>query len=411
MAHLFRVNTVIALAALVMAGCGGGGGGTGATPSSVVNGTAATGAAIAGGKVTLKCQNGTSTIATTGTDGGFSIDVAVIGLPCVGRVDYTDSKGAAQKLHTFITAAGTANITPVTDLLVANLTGASAADAFDKFDAVKTKAFTAAQIKTASDAVKNYLKTTLGLDTTNLPTDLVGTKFVPKIGTTGGDAADLVLDALQAKLIALGKTLGDVGGDLAKGGSTATVAPGSAVGKGAYSAVLPADNASFLALAATKCTKDPLLSDAEHDVYKNCRHSNLDPQATNLVFNMWKGALPNSGSGTKSGPGDGFAATLASFVGITGVVIGDSCKIGIVEPYIPFMATRLKDAVNTQAGTGFTFKGTADDNIYVTPGGVVLQYNMTDGTGNKLSVSIETSTGLSSGSVGNYTGGHYFYCQ
>ena len=204
----------------VLVACGGGGGaGVTATPTASVAGTAATGAAIASGTVTLKCVSGTSTAATTGTDGSFSIDVSSVTLPCVGRVDYKDASGAPQKLHTFISAAGTANITPVTELLVASLTSGTAADAFDKFDGTKAKAFTAAQIKAAADAVKTYLKNTLGVDTTNLPDDPVGTKFVATAGSTAGDKADKVLDDLAAKLKAGGKKLGDAVGDISKGGS------------------------------------------------------------------------------------------------------------------------------------------------------------------------------------------------
>ena len=86
---------------------------------ATVSGTAATGAAIASGTVTLKCVAGTSGVVTTNTDGSFSIDVSNATLPCVGRVDYKDAGGTARKLHTFIKAPGTANITPLTELLVA----------------------------------------------------------------------------------------------------------------------------------------------------------------------------------------------------------------------------------------------------------------------------------------------------
>ena len=208
----------LTLSAVVMLGvlgaCGGGGG----TPASTVAGTAATGAAIASGTVTLKCVSGTTSVATTGTDGSFAIDVSSVTLPCVGRVDYKDAGGVAQKLHTFISAKGNANITPVTDLLVANLTGGTPADAFDKFDAAKAKGYTTALIKAAADAVKTYLKNTLGLDTASLPDDPIGTKLTAKVGGVGGDAFDKVLDALQAKLASSGKKLSDVAGDLAKSG-------------------------------------------------------------------------------------------------------------------------------------------------------------------------------------------------
>ena len=202
--------------AAILAACGGGG--VNAPAAASVNGVAATGAAIAAGTVTLKCVSGTSTAAVTGTDGSFTVDIGSVTLPCVGRVDYKDSNGVAQKLHTFIGAAGTANITPVTDLLVANLTAGTPADAFDKFDAAKAKTYTTALVKAAAAAVKTYLKNTLGVDTTNLPDDPVGTKLIAKSGGVAGDAFDKVLDDIQAKLKAGNKKLSDIAADVAKTG-------------------------------------------------------------------------------------------------------------------------------------------------------------------------------------------------
>ena len=229
--HSLFPSACAVLMAAALTACGGGGSAAPAATASV-SGTAATGAAIASGTVTLKCVSGTTTAATTGTDGSFSIDVSSVTLPCVGRVDYKDAGGAAQKLHTFISAAGTANITPITELLVANVTGGTAADAFDKFDGTKAKVITVAQVKAAADAVKSYLKNTLGVDTTNLPDDPVGSKFVATAGSTAGDKADKVLDDLAAKLKAGGKKLVDAAGDLAKGGGGSTTggsSPGTLV--------------------------------------------------------------------------------------------------------------------------------------------------------------------------------------
>ena len=47
----------------------------------------------------------------------------------------------------------------------------------------------------------------------------------------------------------------------------------------------------------------------------------------------------------------------------------------------------------------------------VTPGGVVLQYNMTDSAGKKLSVQINTTTGKASASVGNFESGTFWTCE
>ena len=204
-----------------------GGGDLAVVAPSTVSGIAATGAAIASGTVTLKCAGGSTSSPVTGTDGSFSLDVSGATLPCVARVDYKDASGAAQKLHSVITAAGTVNITPVTELVVANLSGGSAADAFDNFNAKAAASVTAANVKSAAAAVKTYLKNTLGIDTTDLPDDPIGTKFVAKAGSNTGDKADAVLDAIAAKLKAGNKKLADIVGDVAKIPSTK---PGSIAG-------------------------------------------------------------------------------------------------------------------------------------------------------------------------------------
>ncbi len=208
---------VVATASLLSA-CGGGDGGSAAT--ATVSGTAATGAAIAAGTVTLKCVAGTSAAVTTNSDGSFTIDVSNATLPCIGRVDYKDAAGIARKLHTFIKATGTANITPLTELLVASLTGGAANNAFDNFDGTAVKGFTAVQLKAAVDAVKAYLQTVLGVDTSNLGDDPIGTKFAAKTGTSDGDKFDKILDDLKAKLVTAGKQLADAETDVGTGAST-----------------------------------------------------------------------------------------------------------------------------------------------------------------------------------------------
>jgi hypothetical protein len=187
---------LLALAAtLAMSACGGGGGGSGST----VTGVAATGAAITSGAVTLKCATGTSYSTTTGVDGKFSVDVANADLPCLAQVSYVDSAGVTQKLRTIIKTAGNANITPVTELVVAKLTGGKASTAFDTLDAAKLKAYTSADITAAIAAVKTYIAG-LGVAVTNFPTDPIGSAFVPARSGVSGDAVDAMLDAFKAKL-------------------------------------------------------------------------------------------------------------------------------------------------------------------------------------------------------------------
>jgi hypothetical protein len=66
-----------------------------------ISGIAASGSAIAGGKVSLKCVAPaiTSSTAITAGDGSFVIDVRDVTLPCLMRLDYKDDAGLPQQLH------------------------------------------------------------------------------------------------------------------------------------------------------------------------------------------------------------------------------------------------------------------------------------------------------------------------
>lgn len=196
------------LAVGLLAGCGGGD--SPAPASSTISGTAATGAAISGGTVTLKCTAGTASTVTTDVNGNFSVSPSGITFPCVGRVDYKDSSGISQKLHTFISKSGVANITPISELIVASLTGTSPANAFDNFDtAVKPKNFTATQVTAAVVAVKAYLKGQ-GLAVDDIPSDPLGTAMVATSSGTPGDKFDKVLDALGVLLTKNKQKLSDL---------------------------------------------------------------------------------------------------------------------------------------------------------------------------------------------------------
>lgn len=201
---LFKSNFTLGLisaAVVTLTACGGGGGGSAGGTANNVTGVAATGLAIVNGSVTLKCVAGTTSAIATGTDGSFSIDVSSVTLPCVARVDYMDSTThTSKKLHSLVSTTGNVNITPVTDLLVAKLTNGTAATAFDSFDADKVKSYTKDQVSAATATVKTYLHDTLGVDTSKLPDDVIGTKFVAATSSTKGDNFDGVLDDLKGKL-------------------------------------------------------------------------------------------------------------------------------------------------------------------------------------------------------------------
>jgi mono/diheme cytochrome c family protein len=240
---LYRGLWIATLAAL--SACGGGGGGSIGSPTSgtSVSGVAATGLAIANGQVGFKCASGSTAGATTLADGSYSVDIDKVTLPCVARVDYKDANGVLQKLHSVVLAAGTVNITPVTDMVVANLSSSGvAADAFDKLSATEVESYTQERIRTASQTVKTALQAK-GVDTSHLPDDAIGTKLQAATGTSKGDAHDGVLDELKARLKEQGKTLHDLEDEMKTGHetsgvtSTSTGKAGDAVaGKAVYEA-------------------------------------------------------------------------------------------------------------------------------------------------------------------------------
>jgi hypothetical protein len=255
----------------------------------------------------------------------------------------------------------------------------------------------------------------IGVDTTNLPDDPVGTKLSAKVGSTAGDKFDAVLDDLAAKLKTNGKKLSDAVSDLGKSNAGGGSSGGNAAGSGAYSNVTAIANAKFLTNLAASCTKDASLSDANVTYYRNCKQdtSIIDK---NLVWSMGAGGLPNSGAGANAGPGVFGSATVSATNGITDVTVGQSCKFEFFEPVIPIIGITVNTATYTgQLGLGyFSFNGSPSDVITVTSGGMVSQYTMTDGKGNYLTMQYDTTKGSVMATVGAPTpigGGKWFTCK
>ena len=224
----------------------------------IVSGTAATGTAIGAGTVTLQCISGLTAAVSTGADGGFSIDARGVTFPCFAMAAYKDSNGNVQKLHSFVSAPGIANITPITELIVASLTTGNPVFAFDNFDPVKVKSFTTAQVKAATDAVKTYLKL-LGVDTANLPDDPIGTKFVAKSANTPGDLVDKVLDDVKGKLASAGLTVAGASAAILTGTSPAVA--GSSGCTGAVAAFFAKNKGSYLTTTEIYTPTVPTASD------------------------------------------------------------------------------------------------------------------------------------------------------
>ncbi|MEK9712001.1 MAG: carboxypeptidase-like regulatory domain-containing protein [Thalassolituus sp.] len=131
--------------------------GTAQAPANTqaVSGTAAIGAAITDGTVTAICADGSSFTESVTTDahGNWSGEVANGAMPCALQVT---GGNPPVTLHSYVSAPGTVNITPLTDLIMASATGQSPADWFANFDGTTLDTATASTDLLNSFAAKGF---------------------------------------------------------------------------------------------------------------------------------------------------------------------------------------------------------------------------------------------------------------
>lgn len=190
-----------------------------AASTVTLNGTAAIGAPITNGTVTAKCANGSgfTQAVTTNAQGAYSGSLAANSFPCALQI----SGGTpAVTLHSYALAAGTVNITPLTDLLIANASTLLPADWFNS---------SSWQILEAQlTAAQNNLKASLSTGGYTIPQ---GTFDPFKITFQIGDSWDQLLDQLQAALVASNSTYANLL-TLVKDGSLNSLPPKKAAGNG-----------------------------------------------------------------------------------------------------------------------------------------------------------------------------------
>jgi hypothetical protein len=186
------------LAALVA--CGGGSGSGGYT----FTGVAASGAAIAQATVTVKCKVGSGS-ALTAADGSYAVTVAQGQAPCMMQASQPST---GLTLHSMIEeGSNIANITPVTELIVAHLFKKTPKDVFDTFDADRASEISASGLLLSQAIV---LEATKGWRlATPSQEEFDPFKAPLRSGTTlaGGNNFDGTLDALMASVIAADTSL------------------------------------------------------------------------------------------------------------------------------------------------------------------------------------------------------------
>ena len=171
---------------LLLAACG--------TADETLQGTAATGAPIVGGTVEVVCRTGAALSATTSDTGAWSVTLTDQTLPCKVKVSGGQINGAAnaEAYHSVAAEVGTVNITPLTDLAVAQLAQEDPATWFGRRTATDFSTIDAAKVATAVKAVVD----SLGLASYLGSDDPLKTAFTAKVQAT--DKIDKALEALKA---------------------------------------------------------------------------------------------------------------------------------------------------------------------------------------------------------------------
>jgi hypothetical protein len=224
MAHIpFRAATLAAGVSALVACGGSSSDGDTTAPALSVTGTVATGAALAAGTVTARCATGTGT-ATTDSNGLYTLSIPAGALPCALEATGT-SGGNAVSLHSVATGT-TGHITPLTELLVAQVIGAAPSTLMSGDEASLSTTFSSSNVQTAQATVLALLEAA-GVDgvASLASADLFAGTLT--IGSSTG--YDHVLDGLSAALATGGTTLAALTGTVISQSTTTTTATTSSL--------------------------------------------------------------------------------------------------------------------------------------------------------------------------------------
>jgi len=187
----------VAAAALVAACGGGGGDGAAAAQSDVqLSGVAATGLALASAPVEVKCASGTGTV-TTDAAGTYTVTVANGALPCIVKVTGTAADGTTVTLHSLAQGTGStavANVTPLTEMILARAVGTLPADLFANFGT--GTAVTAEAVAHASTDILTALGTAANVDLSGIDPFKTSLVAATTANPTCGNDYDKLLDQL-----------------------------------------------------------------------------------------------------------------------------------------------------------------------------------------------------------------------
>lgn len=216
-----RFTLLASAVAILVSACGGGSGDTAPASSVTLSGNAATGLAMAGASVQIKCATGTAT-ATTIASGFYTSTLSNAALPCVLKVTSADGQTT---LHSVAAGSGggtvVANLTPLTELVVAQAAGQTPEAFFNNFSSAQSATVSATSLEAAITRVATALNSSVAIDTLN---PLTAT-LVPATAAspTTGNAYDQLLDQLATSITNAQTSLGTLTTQVASGGTASSI--------------------------------------------------------------------------------------------------------------------------------------------------------------------------------------------
>lgn len=197
---LHRTRTLIYFGLAGLAACSGGGGGAGYT----ITGVAASGAAVSQGLLDVKCASGSSSTVTE-LDGSYRVTVPGGQAPCILRAT---QPATGLTLHSLVEeGASKANITPVTELILANLFGQAPREVFDQFGPEQIRKITPEKLALSKAIVLEATKDWRLSSPNQEEFDPFKAPLRAATSLAGGNNFDQTLDNLMASIIAADTSL------------------------------------------------------------------------------------------------------------------------------------------------------------------------------------------------------------
>jgi hypothetical protein len=181
---------------MLIAACGGGGGGGGGSTASILKGTAATGAPIANGSVTVQDSVGKTLTTTTDENGAYSVDVSSLAPPLLIKLEGDNSDASKFSLYSAIDkvstgAQTTANVTPLTNATILIATGQTGADFYANpaFSKITTQS-----LNQSNQALRNELSSVIAATSTSSQVDFIKSDF-----SANKSNVDLLMEYINVK--------------------------------------------------------------------------------------------------------------------------------------------------------------------------------------------------------------------